>query len=125
MAVDGSDTLDKYVDGTLVERDKVSGKILYGAFSRPVTTKTSNYTLTTTDYFVLVNATSGAVTITLPTAAGISGREFVIKKIDSSSNVVTVDGGGAETIDGTTTFDLEYQDESINIISNNTNWYII
>jgi len=29
MAVDGSDTLDKYVDGTLVERDTVNNKQLF------------------------------------------------------------------------------------------------
>lgn len=48
----------------------------------------------------MVDATSGSLTMTLPTAASSTGKVFYIKKIDSSANSVIIDGAGAETIDG-------------------------
>lgn len=96
-----------------------------GVMARPLTSKTANYTATTYDSIILVSASGGSVTITLPTAVGIKGKEFTIKKTDSSANIVTVDGNGSETIDGDTTRDLALQYEAIDIISDNASWWII
>ena len=82
--------------------------------------KTTAYTVTTADK--IVNATSGTFTITLPTAVGITGQEFVIK--NSGSGVVTVDGNSTETIDGATTVDLNQYD-SITVVSDGANWIVI
>ena len=50
------------------------------------------------------DATSGALnTMTLPTAAGITGQTYTIKKIDSTANTVTIACTGGQTIDGATT----------------------
>src|SRR5581483_10913172 len=57
-----------------------------------VVTKTnaqSPYTLTTADEVVLANATAGAISLVLPTAVG-NKNLYAIKKIDSTSNTVTV-----------------------------------
>lgn len=88
----------------------------------------SNYTTTGINYTVLsddyvVEATSGGITLTLPTAVGIQGKILVLK--NSSSGTVTIDGDGTETIDGGLTADLETQYESITIISNGSNWVIV
>lgn len=65
---------------------------------------TASETLRTTDHVVLVNATGGAVTLTLPPVASLGpGFEYVVVKTDSSANAVTLDGNGTETIDGATT----------------------
>lgn len=90
-----------------------------------VVSKTSAYTANASDNTILVDASGGAVTITLPTAVGIKGREYIIKKIDSSANAVTIDGDGSETIDGVVTKDLENQYHGIKILSGGTNWEII
>jgi len=45
-----------------------------------------------------------------------------IKKTDASANAVTVDGNGAETIDGSTTVSLAAQWDFITVVSNGTNW---
>ncbi len=90
-----------------------------------VTSKTSNYTALETDDLILCNATGGAFTITLYTAVGNNGRGIVIKKTDSSVNTVEIDGDGAETIDGESTMDLNFQNSSIVLISDNSNWVII
>ena len=72
-----------------------------------VITKTSSYTATENDHTILVNATSAAVTIRLPRTA--KARVYVVKKIDSSANAVTIDPEGSQTIDGATTLVLSTQ----------------
>lgn len=88
--------------------------------------KTANYTVTEADRdkLILVDATSGAVTITLLAAATAGdGFRVAIKKVDSSGNAVTIDGNSSETIDGSATSTLSTQYDSENLISNGTNWF--
>lgn len=92
---------------------------------QPLATKTGAYTLVNSDDTILADATSAGFTLTLPTAVGITGKCFTIKKIDSSTNIVTVDGNGSETIDGSTTNLLNRINESLKIISDGTNWKIL
>ena len=92
--------------------------------NNPITTVSTNTTLTTSNYTVLVDATAGPWTITLPAAASSTGHQFNIKKIDNIANVV-VDGNGAETIDGAATVTLATQWSSVNIQSNGTAWFKI
>ena len=67
----------------------------YADFDVPVTTVTSDYTVTVSDHVVLVDALSGAVIITLPTLASIPNEKiYHVKKIDISANVVTIQPGG-------------------------------
>lgn len=82
-------------------------------------------TLDITHRTALVDATAVARTITLPTAASARYRVYTIKKIDASVNTVTVDGSGAETIDGALTVVLTLQWERITIQSNGTAWFRI
>jgi hypothetical protein len=100
---------------------------VHGSFSLPITTVTANYTAGANDYTILCNnAASSPITITLPTAAGISGRVYIIKKIAAnSSNAVTLDGYGSETIDGATTVAIATQYSSYTIQSNGTSWFVI
>jgi hypothetical protein len=95
------------------------------ATSAPISTKSSNYTLTTADGTILVNAASGGITITLPAAASAAESIFTIKKKDVTSNVVTVDANGVELIDGSTTYTLSTQYEAIKIQSDGSAWWII
>jgi len=104
----------------------VSGDtIISGAFSTKVTTITANTTLDNTYHIVLANATNGAITITLPSASTCSGRQYVIKKIDSSTNAVTIAPQSGQTIDGQTGINITTQNDLRRIVSNGTNWYII
>lgn len=97
---------------------------------KQISTKTANYTVTLTDRTVLVNATSGNLVITLPTAASaysatLGGYTFIVKKVDSSTNTVTIQGNGAETIDGSNTQVLAAQWMSYQVQSNGTSWFIV
>jgi hypothetical protein len=95
------------------------------ATSAPISTKSSNYTLTTADGTILVNAASGGITITLPAAASAAESIFTIKKKDVTFNMVTVAAAGAELIDGAATYPLSTQYEAIKIQSDGSAWWII
>lgn len=89
-----------------------------------VVTKTTTYVVTLLDHVILCDASGGTFTVTLPTAA--SGKiVYHIKKIDSSGNIVTIDGNGSETIDGSLTALLSIQYESFMLVSDLSNWHVI
>lgn len=88
------------------------------------TTKSADYTLTASDYCVDVTGASANVTITLPTASGIAGTIYVIKRSDATYDVV-IDGNGAETIDGSATITLTAQYQFKMVQSDGTNWIVI
>lgn len=89
-----------------------------------VTSISANHTSTTTNTVLVANSTSGNITVTLQTAASITGEQIVIKKT-VAANTVTIDGLSSETIDGLTTRVLHRQHEFIRIMSDGTNWRII
>jgi hypothetical protein len=73
----------------------------------------------------LCDSTSGAFTITLPTAVGATGKKYLIKKTNSQFNNVTIDANGTQTIDGTLTRLLTTQNEAYNIVSDGANWRVL
>jgi hypothetical protein len=85
---------------------------------------TQNHTVTEGDHTIFVNATSGNITVTLPSATNIMGRQYVIKRVDSSVNSVTIDPDGSETIEGASTITLDVG-RSVVIQSDNSNWWIM
>lgn len=89
-----------------------------------VTTITASVTLTTSQTVVLCDASTGPIIVTLPVASGNSGRQYIIKKIDSSANTVTVNGDGSELIDGDLTAVITSQYESVSIVCDASNWHI-
>lgn len=91
-----------------------------GAY-RSVTTSGS---VVSGDYFLICDATAGAIVLTLPPAALVAGRIYVFKRINAGANTVTVDAYASETIDGAATHVLSPQWNSITIISNGTAWFI-
>ncbi len=84
--------------------------------------KSGDYTTTADDGFITVDASGATRTITLVTAVGNAGLKYTIKKIDSSVNLVVIDGFVAQTIDGVATTSLSRQWESIVIVSDGANW---
>lgn len=70
---------------------------------------------------LLVDTTSGAVTITLPEVS-LAAR-IIVKKTDVSVNAVTVATPGSETIDGAASLTISTQNEAYSLISDGTNWY--
>jgi len=73
----------------------------------------------------LVDTTSASITFNLPTAVGNTGITLVIKKVDTSGNIVTIDGNGSETIDNLLTRSLITAQQTLTIISDGSNWRIL
>ena len=86
-----------------------------------VATKSSAYTAINTDSTILV---SGTTTITLPTAAGIKGKTYTIKKIDAGTTS-TVATTSSQTIDGVITLSLVAQYEGVKVGSDGSNWWVV
>lgn len=95
-----------------------------GPIATAIATKTTNYSVTSVDSVLLCDATSGALTVTLPSAAGIAGRQYTIKRLNGGANAVTVAASG-ETIDGAATRSLLLQYESVAVVSDGANWWVI
>ena len=74
---------------------------------------------------VLCDASSNSITITLPASANYLGIKYHIKKADSSSNMVTIVPDGSETIDGQSSYVVNNQYESITLVCDGSNWFII
>lgn len=90
-----------------------------------VTTVTTTTTITTAFQVYLSDATGGAFTVTLPSAASSTNHAYTVKKIDSTANAVTLQGNGTDVIDGSNTQLLNSQWQSYTVVSNGTSWYII
>lgn len=71
----------------------------------------------------VLDYTSGTFTATLPTAVGVTGKQYVIK--NSGTGVITVATTSSQTIDGITSRILTTQYDSLTIVSNGANWIII
>lgn len=91
----------------------------------PIRTETAAYTATIGDETILCNSSAAAFTVTLPTAVGYTGKEFLIKKIGTDYNNITIDGAGSETIDGDTTYVLHLPREYVKIVSDGSNWQVV
>lgn len=88
---------------------------------------TGSTTLTNDNHIVLVNCTAQSVIITLPAASSAGIRNYVIKKIDSTNNIVTISGSNNnEKIDGNSSIIIYVEHESYILVSDATSsWYII
>lgn len=93
-----------------------------------VLTKSVDYTILGSDgspLIVLVDAIAGARLITLPAAASSAGTRIVVKKTDTSTWGVTLDGNGAELIDGQTSWKLSSQHQWVELVSDGAAWQIV
>lgn len=88
--------------------------------------KSAGYTIVAGDLGKVINvdATAGAVTLTL-TAAATLGDGFwcYVRKADSSANGVTIDPNAAETINGAATLALSTQYDMRLIVCDGTTWH--
>ena len=88
-----------------------------------LTSADSPYTILSTDSVLVCDCSGGAITLNLPSATGNDGRMLIIKKTDSSANVVTITPDGSDTCDVAS---VDNQDDSIAIVCDepNTNWVL-
>lgn len=108
-----------------------AGASLLSGFGTAIQTLTSTTnTVTVSQHTILCDATTGAQTDTLPTAASAyntltgEGQIFIFTKIDSGVNACTLKGNGAENINGSNTKANTTQYNSFQVQSNGTQWFV-
>ena len=103
----------------------ISSPTISGNFNLSVTTITSS--TTAADYATyIINANSGNVTLTLPSAATYTSRRYTIMRIDTyqhSSKYKAIVAAAGEKINGVGIVNLANFD-SITVQSNGSNWII-
>jgi hypothetical protein len=90
-----------------------------------VNSQSATYTATTGDEAIPMDASGAARVVNLPAASTMSGKVLRVIKTDSSSNTVTVDGNGSETINGQLTWVLSRSYEYVEIISTGSAWIVL
>jgi hypothetical protein len=111
-----------------MSRPNIPIAVLNSAPLTPVSVQTTSYSATA-NQLIPVDATSAGLTVTLPTASADKSR-ILIKKIDSSTNAVTIAAGGSDVFNqtgGSTSVSLSLQNQSITVQYNASNgiWYVV
>ena len=129
-------TTVRYVDKLIVSDDAifnstltVTGNVTFSAGQtvNVTTVDGATYDLLVTDYILNVTYTAtDTVAIDLKTAQTTAGRILVVKDAGGNANTnnITITTEESETIDGEATFVMDADDESINLYSDGTNWFI-
>jgi hypothetical protein len=97
-----------------------------GSIATNLTKVTSSYTATAADNTILADATSGALTITLPAPGTIAGRMYTVKKIGTGGidNQLTITASGG-TIDGSANYIIYNDWTFVTLQTDGTNWFVI
>ena len=93
-----------------------------GSITQPVRTITTDYVVTNFDRVLFADTTSNNITIYLPSATTTAGREFIIQRVVSGANVLTVQAYTGETVEGSGSVTLSAAGDTITIISNGTDF---
>lgn len=95
--------------------------IMYARSVNIITESTTAGNSARTDYVYQGNST-GNITLTLPSATGNTNR-YTIK--NSNTGTFRIETLSSQTIDGITFYEIAKQYQSIDLISDNSNWFII
>lgn len=83
----------------------------------------TDVSMTSSDDVIFANCTASDVNVYIPTAVNNGGKEILVKRTGGNNNVV-IHASGSETIDGQSTFSMDYNYQATTLISNNSNWFI-
>lgn len=82
----------------------------------------TNYSILRDDSILIVNTTSGDITLTLPLPS--LKTSLNIKKI-VNINKITINPNASELIDGDINLIITKENSNVSLVSNGTNWYIL
>lgn len=108
-----------YMTPTTVLISSLNGVQFGGSITTAYNNYIANHTVTALDN--IVDCTTGTFTVTLPTAVGIGGRQYIVK--NSGAGTITLEGDGTETIDGSLNVTLA-ANKCYTVVSNGVNWII-
>lgn len=103
-----------------------TGIDVYYGFVGDTVPVSSNYTPTLcVDGLIEVDTTAGNVTITLPTAVGVENCALSIKKMVAANTMIVQTTGGQTIDDSAAPISIVVEDETITVVSNNSEWLVI
>ena len=90
-----------------------------------VSSTTSSITVKDSVFFVIVDSTSGSVTVTLPLAATCKDKQYCFKK-KVAANSMVIAANAADRIDGAASVTKTNQYDTVYVVSDGqTSWYRI
>ena len=97
-----------------------------GIFGSKYLNKSANYTILDIDSGSTIDVDSSTASCiqTLP-AASVGNVVYVIRKTDASVNTVTIAANGTDLINGSATYVLTSQNQTITLISRNSSFWIV
>ncbi len=102
---------------------------ILGSLSTKSSTTAATYTMAASDFTMGFDCALGSLTANLPDASVNAGKIYVIYQYNTGTGTrgVTIDGNGAQTINGSATYVLTgYCDySSVMIQSDGNNWIVI
>lgn len=107
------------IANSVIARDAVNGQV---TTVNTVVSKTTTYTATANDETILMSASGGAWTLSLPAAASVRGKKYHLAINAASANAVTIDPNSTETVCGQTTVAMLGNGDAMTIQSDGTNW---
>ena len=112
--------------GGLGSNTVINSRSNLGIFGSKYLNKSANYTILDTDSGSTIDVDSSAASCiqTLP-AASVGNVVYVIRKTDASVNTVTIAANGTDLINGSATYVLTSQNQTITLISRNSSFWIV
>ena len=128
-----------YLDGSEAEilHNKVNGHTDEGVYrqnggiirdfnmSNVVSGITTTYTVPEDVDSVLGGSLPASIYMNIPSATGVPGKRITFTKTDSSAFSLILDPAATQTIDGVTTMNVNTQYQTIQIISDGSNWFTV
>lgn len=96
-----------------------------GSFSTTIQEINSNYSLTSLDHIIAVNAQNSDIYVNMPSAIGIKGRQYVFKKVDESDHQIVIKASSGQKIDADILLKISIPWQTKTLISNGKNWLVI
>ncbi len=94
-------------------------------YLRDIKFKTATFTPGVDEEVFICDASGGAIVVNLPAVAALSGKRYTFKKEGTDFNIITLDPNGAEQIDQASTIIMRTPGESVTIIPDGTEWWVI
>jgi len=112
--------------GTLRQTQFIGGMVnmIATAVKRTIVADAA-YSVLTTDYLIAYTTLTAARTITLPTAVGVTGQQYIIKDEsgNATTNHITVATTSSQTVDGASTASISAAYGIVRVYSNGANWF--
>jgi hypothetical protein len=110
--------VDAWGDAAVGSSGKIADAAHIHGFKPKVQNIATNLSTTSLSFYVDVDATGAARTVTLHLAVNVPGQIMIITKRDSTANTVTVNRSGGETINGATSKVLTKQYDMLHLQAN-------